>query len=77
MEEGKDYVIKDKFAVIIEMLSLYGVTQRIAAICDTKEIAELIKDELVKDDRIKGLGIFTTPILFGEKPEIKERTNND
>ena len=71
MEEGKDYIIKTKFVVLIDIFSPYGVSiPRISAICDTKEIAEIIKNEFVKDDKLKGMRIYIEPIVIGEKTEI-------
>lgn len=67
MEEGKDYIVKTKFAIFMEVFSIGGIDiPRIIGICDTEEIAETLKKDLVKSKRLKNIKIFIAPIAIGE-----------
>lgn len=68
MEEGKDYIIKDKFVVFMEVFNIYGIAlPQIIGICDTKEIAEAVEKDLKEDNEFKNKRIFIAPIISGKK----------
>ena len=75
MEEGKDYIIKDKFVVFMEVFNIYGIAlPQIIGICDTKEIAEAVEKDLKEDNEFKNKRIFIAPIISGEKiPKTKQK----
>lgn len=68
MEEGKDYIIKTKFVVLMEVFNIYGIVlPQIIGICDTKEIAEAVEKDLREDNEFKNKGICIAPVIIGEE----------
>lgn len=77
MKEGKDYIIKTKFVVFMEVFNIYGIAlPQILGICDTKEIAEAVEKDLKEDNKFKDKRIFIAPIINGVKvPETRLKMN--